>query len=96
MSYTVPAFLTTCRTKYERLVGLFHRLLAPGGLLIATNVQANNPSRHWMEFVVDWHLVYRNDEGFLALAPEGADPKTVKVQADETGVNVFLEVRKPL
>lgn len=79
----------------KRLMGLFHRLLAPGGLLIATNVHANNPSRHWMEFVVDWHLVYRDDDGFLQLAPEGAAPETVKVETDETGVNVFLEVRKP-
>ncbi len=79
----------------KRLMGLFHRLLAPGGLLIATNVHADNPSRHWMEFVVDWHLVYRDDDGFLALSPEGAAPETVSVRTDETGVNVFLEVRKP-
>ncbi len=79
----------------KRLMGLFYRLLAPGGLLIATNVHSDNPSRHWMEFVVDWHLVYRNDETFLALAPEGADPKTVEVSTDSTGVNVFLQVRKP-
>ena len=79
----------------KRLMGLFYRLLAPGGLLIATNVHRDNPSRHWMEFVVDWHLVYRDNEEFLNLAPEGADPKTIDVSRDETGVNVFLQVRQP-
>lgn len=79
----------------KRLMGLFHLLLAPGGLLIATNVHTDNPSRHWMEFVVDWHLVYRDVESFQALAPEGADPTTVDVSCDGTGVNVFLQVRKP-
>ena len=79
----------------KRLMGLFYRLLAPGGLLIATNVHSDNPSRNWMEFVVDWHLVYRDNETFLNLSPEGADMKNVSISQDETGVNVFLEVRKP-
>lgn len=79
----------------KRLMGLFYRILAPGGLLIATNVHANNPARHWMEFVVDWHLVYRDDEQFRGLAPEGFDSKNAEVICDETGVNIFMKVRKP-
>lgn len=78
----------------KRLMGLFYRLLAPGGLLIATNVHANNPTRHWMEFVVDWHLVYRDDDQFRNLAPEGIDPKTAALSGDDTGVNIFMKVRK--
>jgi extracellular factor (EF) 3-hydroxypalmitic acid methyl ester biosynthesis protein len=75
---------------------VFYDLLAPGGLLIATNVDISNPSRNWMEFVVDWHLVYRDQESFLKLAPEKAPPGACTMKADVTGVNIFLEVRKPL
>ena len=79
----------------RRLMEVFYDLLAPGGLLVATNVDTSNPSRLWMEYVVEWHLVYRNKEQFLRIAPETAPPGSITVKADSTGVNIFLEVRKP-
>ena len=42
------------------------------------------------------HLVYRDEEQFLKLAPDRAPPGSVVVKPDATGVNIFLEVRKPL
>jgi extracellular factor (EF) 3-hydroxypalmitic acid methyl ester biosynthesis protein len=80
----------------RRLLEIFYQMLAPGGLLIATNVHSANPSRQWMEGVMDWHLVYRDEAQFLALAPERAPEGGITVQADPTGVNIFLEVRKPV
>jgi extracellular factor (EF) 3-hydroxypalmitic acid methyl ester biosynthesis protein len=79
----------------RRLMEVFYDLLAPGGLLVATNVDTSNPSRLWMEYVVEWHLVYRNKQQFLRLAPESAPPENCVVSSDSTGVNIFLEVRKP-
>lgn len=79
----------------RRLLEVFYDLVAPGGLLIATNVDLSNPSRNWMEYVLEWHLVYRDKEQFAKIAPDKAPPGSVEVKADETGVNIFLEVRKP-
>jgi extracellular factor (EF) 3-hydroxypalmitic acid methyl ester biosynthesis protein len=79
----------------RRLMEVFYDLLAPGGLLVATNVDISNPSRLWMEYVVEWHLVYRNKQQFLRLVPESAPPGNCSVSSDSTGVNIFLEVRKP-
>jgi extracellular factor (EF) 3-hydroxypalmitic acid methyl ester biosynthesis protein len=79
----------------RRLLEIFYDMLAPGGLLVATNVHVRNPSRHWMECVMDWHLVYRDDAQFLGLAPDKAPKDAVSLRADPTGVNIFLEVRKP-
>lgn len=79
----------------KRLLSIFYEKVAPGGLLIATNVHPNNPWRQWMEYLGDWHLVYRTEEDFIKLAPEKAPPGTAVVTADSTGLNVFLEVRKP-
>ena len=79
----------------RRLLEVFYDLLAPGGLLVATNVDLSNPSRNWMEYVLEWHLVYRNSEQFMKLAPDRAPPGAATVRADVTGVNIFLEVRKP-
>jgi extracellular factor (EF) 3-hydroxypalmitic acid methyl ester biosynthesis protein len=79
----------------RRLLEIFYDMLAPGGLLIATNVHPSNDWRNWMEYLAEWHLVYRNEEQFLQIAPSSAPAENIRVIADPTGVNIFLEVRKP-
>jgi extracellular factor (EF) 3-hydroxypalmitic acid methyl ester biosynthesis protein len=79
----------------RRLLEIFYDLLAPGGLLVATNVHSRNPSRHMMEYLMEWHLIYRDSAQFLSLAPSKASPADCHISEDTTGVNIFLEVRKP-
>ena len=79
----------------KRLMDIFYDMLEPGGLLVTTNVDASNPSRNGMEYLLDWHLVYRNSIQMGALIPDRAPPATAWVKSDETGVNLYLEVRKP-
>lgn len=79
----------------KRLMNIFYDLLAPGGLLIATNVDASKPFRHSMELILEWHLICRNEAQFAALNPEKAGPGQFSVTHEQTGVNVFIEVRKP-
>ena len=79
----------------KRLMNIFYDLLAPGGLLIATNVDASKPFRHSMEFILEWHLICRNGDQFAALNPDKAPPGHFHVLHEHTGVNVFIEVRKP-
>lgn len=80
----------------KRLMNIFYDLVAPGGLLLVTNVEAANPSRNWMEYVTEWHLVYRDRDELRALAPDAAPPECCSVLAEDLGVNIFLEVRKPV
>jgi extracellular factor (EF) 3-hydroxypalmitic acid methyl ester biosynthesis protein len=79
----------------RRLLEIFYEMVAPEGLLVATNVDACNPARYVMEYFMEWHLIYRNKEQFLALAPQLAPPENCQVKMDATGANIFLEVRKP-
>jgi extracellular factor (EF) 3-hydroxypalmitic acid methyl ester biosynthesis protein len=83
----------------KRLMDIFYEMLAPGGLLVATNVSdamnRTRPFRYSMEYILDWHLIYRDGSDFRKVAPELAPPETVQVVSDVTGVNVFIEVRKP-
>jgi extracellular factor (EF) 3-hydroxypalmitic acid methyl ester biosynthesis protein len=79
----------------KRLMNIFYDLLAPGGLLVATNVDASKPFRHSMEFILEWHLICRNSDQFAALNPDKAPPGQFQVTHEHTGVNVFIEVRKP-
>jgi extracellular factor (EF) 3-hydroxypalmitic acid methyl ester biosynthesis protein len=79
----------------RRLTNIMYDLLAPGGLLLVTNVVPANPSRHGMEHLLDWHLNYRRADDLAALKPDGVTADEAQVYTDDTGVNVFLEVRKP-
>ncbi|MDH3442848.1 MAG: class I SAM-dependent methyltransferase [Deltaproteobacteria bacterium] len=79
----------------KRLMNIFYSMLAPGGLLVATNVDAVNPSRNGMEHLLEWHLTYRNTKQLSTIMPDQAPPECARIRSDETGVNHFIEVRKP-
>jgi extracellular factor (EF) 3-hydroxypalmitic acid methyl ester biosynthesis protein len=79
----------------KRLMEIFYEILAPGGLLLASNVDSSNPSRNWMEYVVEWHLVYRDRKQLETLVPEKAPRDSWFTRAEPTGVNVFVGVHKP-
>jgi extracellular factor (EF) 3-hydroxypalmitic acid methyl ester biosynthesis protein len=79
----------------KKLMEYFYNLLAPGGLLLTTNVTPTNPFIKTMESFMEWHLIYRNQEQMLGLKPDTAPEGASEVMTEETGVNIFLEVRKP-
>ncbi|MCM3903788.1 MAG: class I SAM-dependent methyltransferase [Pyrinomonadaceae bacterium] len=78
----------------KRLMNIFYSMLESGGLLVATNVDASNPSRNTMEYLLEWHLIYRNSEQLKALIPDEAAAGSAQIKSDETGVNLYLEIRK--
>ena len=79
----------------NRLIETFYEMLAPGGLLVVTNVDPSNPDRVKMEYLMDWHLIYRTADQLKSLVPKGIEPDQYRALADKTGVNVFLEINKP-
>jgi len=79
----------------RQIVELLYQKVAPGGLVVVTNVD-QNPSRIQMESFLEWHLIYRSAERLAKLAPEYVSPEAVSLKCDgATGVNIFLEIRKP-
>jgi extracellular factor (EF) 3-hydroxypalmitic acid methyl ester biosynthesis protein len=80
----------------QQLLTIFYQMLAPNGLLIATNVDESNPIRNIMGYIFEWRLIERNTKSFLALTPENAVRDECKITADSTGCNIFLEIRKPM
>jgi len=75
------------------LVEVLWGLVAPGGLLIVTNVD-RHPSRAQMECFLEWNLVYRDTPAMRRLVPSSVSPADVMLRRDVTGVNIFLELRK--
>jgi extracellular factor (EF) 3-hydroxypalmitic acid methyl ester biosynthesis protein len=78
----------------KRLMTLFHQLLAPGGLIVITNVAPTSPNRGSLELILDWHLIYRDAAKVATLCPAEIPAEEAQVLTDESGINVFLEARK--
>jgi extracellular factor (EF) 3-hydroxypalmitic acid methyl ester biosynthesis protein len=78
----------------KRLMGLFYQSLAPGGLALITNVAPLCPNRGSLELILDWHLIYRDALKVAALRPDDIPADSIRIQSDDTGVNVFFETRK--
>jgi extracellular factor (EF) 3-hydroxypalmitic acid methyl ester biosynthesis protein len=76
----------------KRLVELFSTMIRPGGIVIVTNVAMSNPRKAWMEYVMEWNLIYRDENDMNDLVPDGLNLKGTTVKADATGVNLFLEI----
>lgn len=76
------------------LVQLLYRNVSPGGTLVVANMDDCQPFRNFIEFVLDWYLIFRTGPQMAGFAPVGAEDYA-RVAADPTGCNVFLHLRKP-
>jgi extracellular factor (EF) 3-hydroxypalmitic acid methyl ester biosynthesis protein len=75
-----------------RLVELFCTMVKPGGIVIVTNVADRNPSKGWMEYLVEWNLIYRGRAEMEELVPDRFPVRRTGLLEDATGVNLFLEI----
>ncbi|HEY2329878.1 MAG TPA: class I SAM-dependent methyltransferase [Verrucomicrobiae bacterium] len=80
----------TCR----ELVKLFDHNLLPGGLAVVANMNDCKPFRNFIEFVLDWQLIYRAGHEVQRFAPEHAAERAMVI-AEPASVNLFLHLRKP-
>ncbi|MFW5830355.1 MAG: class I SAM-dependent methyltransferase, partial [Planctomycetota bacterium] len=73
------------------LIELFFSWLNPGGLVVVTNVANSDPIVNVVEYLMEWYLIYRDQDHMLRLAPHLGSQS---VAVDATGINMFLDVRK--
>lgn len=72
-----------------RLIRYFLSKSKKGTQLLLTNVHSNNPERHGMEHLLEWHLIYRDEAQMQSVMTHVSTP--IKLYTDPTGVNVFAE-----
>lgn len=77
----------------KAIIERLYNLLAPGGELIVGNFHVSNPSKHFMEYWGDWHLIHRTEEELKNLLPESSASK-VSVIFEDTGSQMFLAIKK--
>jgi len=61
--------------------------------MIIGNFHPRNPTRWYMDYWMDWTLIYRTEEDLLALSQDLADAEC-SISFEETGSQMFLSVRK--
>ena len=79
----------------KQLVKIFYRWLAPGGLLVVTNVTPLTSNQGSLELILDWHLIYRTAAQLNQVCSDIIPEDEVRIKSDKTGINIFLEARKP-
>jgi len=76
----------------KRLLAMFYDRVSANGLVLATNVCTGNPTKYFMEYLMEWHLKYRTEKDMYDISPNKESTVTF---SDTTGVNVFMKIRKP-
>jgi extracellular factor (EF) 3-hydroxypalmitic acid methyl ester biosynthesis protein len=79
----------------KQMSDIFYDQLSPNGMLVITVVDDYKPFRNMLEFILDWHLIYRDARKVEAVIPDSVPPDARRLIKDTTGVNIFVEMRKP-
>ncbi|MAX23180.1 MAG: SAM-dependent methyltransferase [Phycisphaeraceae bacterium] len=76
----------------QRLIKLFYQWVNPGGMVAITNVHPKHSIKGFLEHIQEWVVILRTEDELLRLA---GDLGTRKIESEPTGINVFLDIRKP-
>ena len=67
---------------------------APGGRLLIGNFHEKNPTRIYMDYILDWDLFYRNEESFLRITKGLPGSFSSKILYEIDRCQMFLDIKK--
>ncbi len=94
--YTAGLFDYLSQRASNRLIHKLYTFLKPGGLLIIGNFGQYNPQRFIMEYGSEWFLLHRSEEEIKELAAGLPEDAGLAVEKEPEGVNLFLNISKPV
>jgi CRP-like cAMP-binding protein/SAM-dependent methyltransferase len=79
-----------------RLIDYIYSLLEPGGRVILGNFHPNNRDKAFMDHILEWQLIHRNEEDMNRLfAASRFGRGCTRIRFEQQGINLFAEcVRK--
>ncbi|HSJ04964.1 MAG TPA: hypothetical protein VK956_20995, partial [Verrucomicrobium sp.] len=80
----------------KRLLEIFWHMAAPGAVIVASNFAPSNPIKGFMDYVLDWRLLYREEATVRALAVGDDLGAQTKTMVSPDGVEIFVTMRKPV
>jgi extracellular factor (EF) 3-hydroxypalmitic acid methyl ester biosynthesis protein len=89
--YSAGLFDYLADRSFAALLGVLHAAVAPSGTLLVGNVAEENPDRWAMEYFTEWFLYHRSPGDLRVQAAQlRPAPASVHIEAEPTGVNLFL------
>jgi len=79
---------------FQALISKCHNQLKPGGTLIIGNFGPTNPDKTFMDHILQWKLIHRNEDELQSLFRVSGSWSRVEVLSEEQGVNLFVKARK--
>ncbi|MBF0467097.1 MAG: class I SAM-dependent methyltransferase family protein [Nitrospirae bacterium] len=78
-----------------RLFNMIYGYLKPGGKIMIGNFHPRNTSRGYMDYILEWKLIYRTEEDMNRLFLESLFKREcTNIQFEEEGINLFAECIK--
>jgi len=74
-----------------KLTKMFYEMLRVEGRVFVTNMHINDIDRYIVEILLEWYLIYRDEDTMKTIAPSCGESH---IYTDSTGVNLCLEVTK--
>jgi extracellular factor (EF) 3-hydroxypalmitic acid methyl ester biosynthesis protein len=82
------------RRLFVALISRCHEHLKPGGRLVIGNFTRSNPNRVFMDHLLDWKLIYRDESNLRDLFAESPFGLDIEVKAEHEQVNLFAVATK--
>lgn len=77
------------RRLFVALISRCYEHLKPGGRLVIGNFNKSNPNRVFMDRLLDWKLIYRNESDLQDLFAESPFGRDIELQSEQERVNLF-------
>lgn len=79
-----------------QLLNYVHDSLSPGGAVVLGNFHPRNPNKAFMDHILEWKLIHRDEEDMNRLFRASKFGKSADViHFEDEGINLFAECRKP-
>lgn len=79
---------------FKSLVTRCYEHLKPGGVLVVGNFGPNNPNRIFMDRILQWKLIHRNEAELKQLFAETPFGHRCEIIAEKNGVNLFAKATR--
>ena len=77
----------------KAIINKLYQMLIPGGELVVGNFHVSNPSRPFMEYWGDWHLIHRTEQELKNLLSNSSAVQK-SVIFEDSGSQMFLAIKK--
>lgn len=92
--YSMGLFDYLTQPVSRALVKKIHQLAAPGARIMIGNYFIDHPDQYYMEFLMDWPLLLKSVDDMYDLAADLPGENDISVKFEESGAQMFLDIRK--